>query len=44
MEETRKELTLEELLELAERQEGDFIIRIELGGEETGNDAGTGPL
>nr|WP_289706870.1 hypothetical protein [Enterocloster clostridioformis] len=42
MEETSKELTLEELLELVQRQEGEFIIRIEPGGEEA--DAGTGTL
>ena len=41
MEETPKELTLEELLELVRRQEGDFIIRIEPGGEETDAAAGT---
>lgn len=42
MEETQKELTVRELLELVQRQEGEFIIRIEPGGEET--DAGTGTL
>lgn len=42
MEETPKELTVRELLELVQRQEGEFIIRIEPGGEET--DAGTGTL
>ena len=42
MEETPKELTMNELLELGQRQEGEFIIRIEPGGEET--DAGTGTL
>lgn len=39
MEEIAKELTVEELLELVQRQEGEFIIRIRPGGEET--DAGT---
>lgn len=33
MVETPKELTLDELLELVRRQEGEFIIRIEPGGE-----------
>ena len=42
MEETPKELTVRELLELVQRQEGEFIIHIEPGGEET--DAGTGTL
>lgn len=42
MEEIPKELMLEELLELVQRQEGEFIIRIEPGGEEA--DAGTGTL
>lgn len=40
--EEKKELTLKELLELVHRQEGEFIIRIEPGGEET--DAGTGGI
>lgn len=40
MEETVKELTVKELLELVQRQEGEFIIRIEPGGE--GTNAGTG--
>lgn len=40
MEETPKELTVKELMELVQQQEGEFIIRIEPGGEET--DAGTG--
>ncbi len=40
--EEKKELTLKELLELVQRQEGEFIIRIEPGGEET--DAGTGGI
>jgi hypothetical protein len=46
MEETPKELTMKELLELVQRQEGEFIIRIEPGGEETNAnaDAGTGTL
>ena len=38
MEETKKELTVEELLELMRRQEaagGEFIIHIRPGGEET---------
>lgn len=39
MEETPKELTVRELLELVQRQEGEFIIRVEAGEEET--DAGT---
>ncbi len=39
MEETAKELTVRELLELVQRQEGEFIIRVEAGEEET--DAGT---
>ena len=34
----------EELLELVQRQEGEFIIRIEPGGEETNAGAGTGTL
>ncbi len=42
MEETPKELTLEELLELVRRQEGEFIIRIEPGGE--GADAEEEPV
>ncbi len=42
MEETPKELTVKELMELVQRQEGEFIIRIELGGEKA--DAGTGTL
>ena len=42
MEETPKELTVKELLELVQRQEGEFIIRIEPGGEKA--DAGTGTL
>ncbi len=42
MEETSKELTMKELLELVQRQEGEFIIRIEPGGEKA--DAGTGTL
>lgn len=40
MEETQKELTVKELLELMQQQEGEFIICVEPGGEET--DAGTG--
>lgn len=44
MEELQKELTLDELLELVRRQEGEFIICIEPGGEETNADAGTGTL
>ena len=44
MEETPKELTVRELLELVQRQGGGFIIRIEPGGEETNADAGTGTL
>ena len=44
MEETQEELTLDELMELVRRQEGEFIIRIEPGGEETNADAGTGTL
>jgi hypothetical protein len=44
MEETAKELTVKELLELVQRQEGEFIIRIEPGGEETNAGAGTGTL
>lgn len=42
MEETQEELTLDELMELVRRQEGEFIIRIEPGGEEA--DAGAGTL
>lgn len=42
MEETSKELTVKELMELVQRQDGEFIIRIEPGGE--GTDAGTGTL
>ena len=41
MEETQKEMTLKELLELVQRQEGEFIIRIEPGGEEANAGAGT---
>ena len=44
MEETAKELTVKELLELVQRQEGEFIIHIEPGGEETNADAGKGTL
>ncbi len=44
MEEIAKELTVKELLELVQRQGGEFIIRIEPGGEETNADAGTGTL
>ncbi len=44
MEEIAKELTVKELLELVQRQKGEFIIRIEPGGEETNADAGTGTL
>lgn len=44
MEETPKELTVKELMELVQRQEGEFIIHIEPGGEETNADAGTGTL
>ena len=44
MEETPKELTVRELLELVQRQGGEFIIRIEPGGVETNADAGTGTL
>ena len=44
MEETQKELTVKELLELVQQQEGEFIIRIEPGGEEADADAGTGTL
>ncbi len=44
MEEIPKELTVRELLELVQRQEGEFIIRIEPGGEGTNADAGTGTL
>jgi hypothetical protein len=40
MEETPKELTVKELMELVQQQEGEFIIRIEPGEGET--DAGTG--
>ena len=40
MEETPKELTIRELMELVRRQDGEFIIRIEPGEGET--DAGTG--
>lgn len=39
MEEITKELTVGELLGMVQRQEGEFIIRVEPGGEET--DAGT---
>lgn len=39
MEETAKELTVKELLELVQQQEGEFIIHVEAGREET--DAGT---
>ena len=42
MEETPKELTIRELMELVQRQDGEFIIRIEPGGEKA--DAGTGTL
>ena len=42
MEETQKELTMKELLELVQRQEGEFIIRIEPGGG--GADAATESL
>lgn len=42
MEEIAKELTVKELLELVQRQEGEFMIRIEPGGEKA--DAGTGTL
>ena len=42
MEETAKELTVKELLELVQRQEGEFIIRIEPGGE--GTDAEKEPV
>ena len=42
MEETQEELTLDELMELVRRQEGEFIIRIEPGGEEA--DAATESL
>ena len=42
MEEIQKELTLDELMELVRRQEGEFIIRIEPGEGEA--DAGTGTL
>ena len=41
MEETQEELTLDELMELVRRQEGEFIIRIEPGGEEANAGAGT---
>lgn len=41
MEETPKEMTVGELLELVRRQEGEFIIHIELGEEETDADTGT---
>ena len=40
MEETSKELTVKDLMELVQQQEGEFIIRIEPGEGET--DAGTG--
>lgn len=43
MEETPKELTVKELMELMElvqRQEGEFIIRVEPGKEETDADSG----
>ena len=40
MEETPKELTVKELMELVQQQEGEVIIRIEPGEGET--DAGTG--
>ena len=39
MKEIAKELTVGELLEMVQRQEGEFIIHVEQGGEET--DAGT---
>ena len=42
MEEKPRELTMKELLELVQQQEGEFIIRVEPGGEEA--DAGTGTL
>lgn len=42
MEETPKELTIRELMELVQRQEGEFIIRIEPGGE--GTDAEKEPV
>ncbi len=42
MEEKPRELTMKELLELAQRQEGEFIIRVEPGREKA--DAGTGTL
>ena len=35
MEETQKELTVKELLELVRWQEGEFIIHIKTGGEGT---------
>ena len=41
MEGTPKELTMKELLELARRQKGEFILCIEPGEEETDADAGT---
>lgn len=44
MEETPKELTVQELIELVQRQKGEFMIHIEPGGEETNADAGTGTL
>ena len=46
MEETPKELTVGvgELLELVRRQEGEFIIHIEPGGEETDANADAGTL
>lgn len=44
MEETPKELTVGELLELVWRQEGEFIIHIEPGGEETDANADAGTL
>lgn len=42
MKETIKELTVKELMELVQRQEGEFIIRIEPGGE--GTDAEKEPV
>ena len=40
MEETPKVLTVKELMELVQRQEGEFIIRVEPGKEETDADSG----
>lgn len=42
MKETIKELTVKELMELVQRQKGEFIIRIEPGGE--GRDAEKEPV